>query len=558
MFMNANIPFAIISNEKKIQFISPAWKEILNLYSQGQLEKLLELDTIRNTLDKVIKNKVTASIPAEIANGITLSFSLYPIIKSSHVDGIIILINDKDQIKKNQNNDYFEEDLKAIFDLNYDVIYVSDHNGKTLRVSNAAKRLWGQDAEELVGRNVADLEKQGIVKPSITRMVLDKKEKVSAFQTTSTGRKLMVVGTPIKDEKGNVIRVVNTSRDITEESRLHLELEETKRLLSGYKQELDSLRMLRDSENQIIFSSNEMEKSMYLAEKVADVDSTVLLLGESGVGKEVIANFIHQKSSRMDKPFIKVNCGAIPESLLESELFGYESGAFTGASKGGKMGLFEVASEGTLFLDEIAEIPYPLQVNLLRVLQEQEVTRIGSSKPIDINVRIIAATNRDLEKEVRNGSFREDLFYRLNVVPIHIPALRERKEDIVTLLIHYLNYYNHKYLKNKSFTLELMEALQHYDWPGNVRELQNIVERLVVTSDEDIISVKYFPYQSNSAKTKHEVEVNEIIPLKECLEIAERQLLQLAKQQYSTTTKIAQVLKVNQSTISRKLQKLKV
>ncbi|MFJ8064738.1 sigma-54 interaction domain-containing protein [Psychrobacillus sp. NPDC096426] len=557
LFIHAKIPFTIINTEKEIQFISPALKDLIDLSSEKQLEKLFDHDTIRNALNKVIKNKMMVSTLYEITDGETLLFSLFPIIKNNHVEGIIILLNHKDQLI-DQNNYFFEEDLKAIFDLSFDVIYVSDQNGKTLRVSNAAKKLWGQEPEELVGRNVADLEQKGIVKPSITLMVLEKKEKVAAFQTTSTGRRLMVVGTPIKDEKGNVIRVVNASRDITEESRLHSELEEANRLLSGYKEELKSLRKQRMSENEIIFCSREMEKSMYLAEKVAVVDSTVLILGESGVGKEVIASFIHQKSSRKDKPFIKINCGAIPESLLESELFGYESGAFTGANKGGKMGLFELASEGTLFLDEVAEMPYVLQVKLLRVLQEQEITRIGSSNPIKVNVRIIAATNRELEEEVQKGSFREDLFYRLNVVPIHIPALRERKEDIVPLLMHFMDYYNDKYSKNNSFSLELIEALQQYDWPGNVRELQNIVERLIVISDEDEISDGYFPYRSKSSEYKKQVEVNEIIPLKECLEMAEKQLLHLAKQRYYTTTEIAKALKVDQSTISRKLQKLKV
>ncbi|PLR87213.1 sigma-54 interaction domain-containing protein [Bacillus sp. V33-4] len=450
-------------------------------------------------------------------------------------------------------------DLKAIFDTSYDVIYVSDADGNTLRVSSACEKLWGKKQADLVGRNVLELEAEGIYKPSITRLVLEKGEKISTIQVTKTGRRLMVVGTPIKDENGKIVRVVNASRDITEVSKLNAEIDEMKQLINGYKLELMELRKETTQQKQIIFNSRDMEKVFDLAERVAQVDSTVLILGESGVGKEVIANYIHRSSNRDDKPFIKINCGAIPEDLLESELFGYEKGAFTGANREGKMGLFEAANEGSLFLDEIGEMSLQLQVKLLRVLQEQEVMRIGGTKSIGVNVRIITATNKNLKEEIKKGKFREDLYYRLNVVPLLIPPLRKRREDILPLVIHFVDYFNRKYNKNKTFAPALMDSLQQYDWPGNVRELQNIVERLVVISDESVVTPVYFseimvPRSINQDK----VQVLDILPLKECTELAEIQLLKLAKERFNSTVKIAKALNVNQSTISRKIRKIEL
>lgn len=449
------------------------------------------------------------------------------------------------------------QDLKAVFESSYDVIYVSDGQGTTLRVSSAAEKLWGYKPEELVGKTVFELEKQGVYKPSITRLVLERKEKIQAIQTTKTGRRLMVVGTPIKDEEGNIIRVINTSRDITQESRLQLELEDTKSLIEGYKRELEHLRQLTMKGDPFVFKSESMRNVITLVGKVAEVDSTVLILGESGVGKEVIASYIHQNSARKDKPFIKVNGGAIPENLLESELFGYEKGAFTGASKDGKIGLFEAANEGTLFLDEIGEIPLSLQVKLLRVLQEKEVVRIGGTKPVQVNVRIIAATNRNLEEEVKRGLFREDLYYRLNVVPIRIPPLRERREDILPMVLHFIEKFNKEHNTNKSFSNEAMELLQTYKWPGNVRELQNIIERLAVLTDQKVMEVHHLPEAILNAQNQSTaITITNIIPLQDAIQLLERQLLAMAKEKYGTTTKIAEVLGVNQSTISRKINKL--
>jgi transcriptional regulator with PAS, ATPase and Fis domain len=297
-----------------------------------------------------------------------------------------------------------------------------------------------------------------------------------------------------------------------------------------------------------------------LATWVGQVDSTVLILGESGVGKEVIAHTIVRSSDRRDEPFIKVNCGAIPENLLESELFGYEKGSFTGADRKGKPGMFELAHKGTLLLDEVAEIPLNLQVKLLRAIQEQEIMRVGGTKPIKLEVRIIAATNKNLDERVKNGEFREDLFYRLNVIPITVPPLRDRKEDIPPLIEHFLRRYNDKYKLSKTISPQVIERLVNYDWPGNVRELQNIVERMVVLTREDGISLINIPPQIKPLVEKERyfhVDVADVIPLKDALFQVEKKLIIKALQKYGTTRRAAEALGVDQSTVVRKYQRIR-
>ena len=445
------------------------------------------------------------------------------------------------------------EDIHKLFETNWDVIYASDGDGITLEVSSAANSIWGVDAKFLVGKSVYDLEREKIYYPSITRMVLESKRRVQAIQTTATGKKLLVMGTPIKNEAGKIIRVINTSRIIPNESGLSKELEDTRLLLDGYKRELALSRMAKENTS-FIAASPEMQKVFERAMKVSETDVAVLITGESGVGKEVLANLIATKSRRADKPYIKINCSAIPPTLFESELFGYERGAFTGAERNGKPGLFELANHGTLFLDEISEIPINMQAKFLRVLQEKEFMRVGGTKTKTLDVRIIAATNKNLLEEIERGNFRKDLYYRLNVVQICIPPLRERRDDILPLSLAFLEKYNRKYNLDCKFSPEVMDAFFRYSWDGNVRELQHAVERMVVLSPQSLIEVESLP--EVIAKERGEViHVSEIIPLKDAQRILEEKLLAMARKKYKTTTAIAEVLGVNQSTVSRKLSK---
>lgn len=453
------------------------------------------------------------------------------------------------------NNNNMQVDIQAFYDSNWDVIYVSDGNGVTLDVSPACLDLWGMEVDDIVGKSVFELEKQGVYDPSVTRMVLETKQKVQALQTTQTGRSLTVIGTPIFNSEGHITRVINVSRDITEKSQLEQELSDIKMLLAGYLHELDQREEERGGERNFIANSESIRKIFLLAKKVAPVDATVMIYGESGVGKEVLANYIHQHSDRKDKPYIKINCSAIPPTLLESELFGYEKGSFTGADQKGKVGIFELAHKGTLFLDEIGEIPMELQVKLLRVLQEKSFMRLGGTQLIEVDVRVIAATNRNLEEGVRKGTFRKDLYYRLNVVPLLIPPLRDRKDDLLPLTMHFLKRFNAKHQQKKTVDQSLLEAFQEHSWDGNIRELQNLIERLVILTEKECITAKDLPSDFHHLSKKEGVVVNEIMPLREAQQMLEEQILQMAFEKYRTTEKIAEVLGVHQSTISRKLRK---
>jgi transcriptional regulator with PAS, ATPase and Fis domain len=363
-------------------------------------------------------------------------------------------------------------------------------------------------------------------------------------QETKRGRKLWAVAVPVFQAK-KIEKIVIVLRDITELSDYQLETQ----LDSKDEDKIDK---------PLIYRSKSMEDIVEQAKRIAEVDSTVLLYGESGVGKEVFAQTIHAHSPRHNKPFVRVNCGAIPETLMESEFFGYESGAFTGADRKGKPGLFEMAHTGTIFLDEVGELPANLQVKLLRVLQEREIRRIGGTHTIPIDVRIVAATNKDLRHMVHQKTFREDLYYRLNVIPITIPALRQRQVDIVPLSLHFLEVYNKRYSKDKQLSREAVEVLENYDWPGNIRELQNVIERLVVITRDNFIEGQdtlSALYGDVSEKSSGRVAVRELMPLKDALEQVETNLLSLALQKYRTAAEAAQVLGISESTISRKIKR---
>ncbi|CAH2715176.1 Anaerobic nitric oxide reductase transcription regulator NorR [Neobacillus rhizosphaerae] len=410
-----------------------------------------------------------------------------------------------------------------------------------------------EDDQQYLGKNVFDLERQKEFYPSVTAKVLSTGKREQGLQYTKSGEVFEIESVPIKDNIGRIVRVISITKDSSEVTELTEKLNEVKNLLTSYQQEVISIQQEHSNKKPFIYASKEMENLNNLIKSVASFDTTVLILGETGVGKEVVAHTIHRLSNRYDKPFIAVNCGAIPENLMESELFGYEEGSFSGARKGGKTGVFELANNGTVFLDEIGEMPLHLQVKLLRVLQEKKVKRIGGLQEKPIDMRIIAATNQDLAKKVKEKTFREDLYYRLNVVPINIPPLRERKEDIEALIFYYLEFFNQKYNKNIEINELMLERLKKYSWPGNVRELQNVMERLAITGQDDSFTVN----QPLSLLANEVVmSANRKFPqLFDFLEKAEQQILVEAKTKSKNTRDMANLLGVNQSTIVRKLKK---
>ncbi|SFI88854.1 sigma-54 interaction domain-containing protein [Brevibacillus centrosporus] len=456
-----------------------------------------------------------------------------------------------------------ETQLEAVMESSNDGIYITDEKGVTLKVNRAIEKMTGYPKHCFVGHNVADLVKEGTLKRSITLKVLEERKRVDYVYQLSE-RKAFATGIPILKENGEIDKIITNVRDLTEVNHYYNELQRAFDLNSQYRRELDLLKgKLKLIDSDVVIESKQMIDIYDMAERVADVDATVLILGETGVGKDVLARHLYASSKRSQKgEFIKVNCGAIPYDLLESELFGYEAGAFTGANKTGKPGMFELADNGMLFLDEVGELPLALQVKLLRVLQEKEIQRIGATKSKKIDVRLIAATNRELKQMVAEGKFREDLFFRLNVLPISIPPLRERKEDIVPLANSVLEKVNRKYSTEKRFDDKLESFFYHYKWSGNVRELTNLVERLVLTVPSSIIMVEDLPvdYAECECAGSHSVtsELNRVMTLKEAAEIAEREILALAVQKFHSTYKMAEELGTSQATIVRKLKKYKL
>lgn len=433
----------------------------------------------------------------------------------------------------------------TILDNSTDGICITDGNGNIIKSNQSFRELFEID------HNVP-WETPEYIK-EIVHQVEVKGRSYNVMETSKeTKNSLIITANPIKNSSNQIERVVINVRDMTEFDALRNELEKTKSILEHMH--------LSEKPEFFIAQSLEMKRLIETVEQVAKVDVTVLLTGESGVGKEEIAKLIQKASSRADQPFIKVNCGAIPETLMESELFGYEGGAFTGALKKGKAGLFEQANNGTLFLDEIGEIPNRLQVKLLRVLQEMEITRVGSATPTKIDVRVIAATNRDLQELVLEGSFREDLFYRLNVIPISIPPLRRRVEDIPLLIDMYSKKFTAKYGKHLRFSKKAIQVLTSYQWPGNVRELVNIIERIFVTAtnfevkEQDVLSL-FGKTEEQKTDVNKSIIVNKVLPLKEAVEELERELIYKAALSEKSYRGIARALEVNPSTIVRKVKK---
>ncbi|MFC0560355.1 sigma-54 interaction domain-containing protein [Halalkalibacter alkalisediminis] len=454
-----------------------------------------------------------------------------------------------------------ELELDAILTTSKDNIVITDGEGVVLKVSPNCLDIYGVDYQDMIGKTVFDLEKENILSPSITIKVLKEKKDCQIMQQTKGHRTVLATGMPVFDEDGSIIRVISFSYDLTEIEELKDNFDELQRRMGQYESKIEELQE-KGNKGEIVLKSKAILQIWDLIQRISKSEATVVFLGESGVGKNVFARALHNGSDRSKESFIEVNCSAIPDSLFESEMFGFEAGSFTGAHKKGKVGMIELADRGTLFLDEIGELPLSVQAKLLKVLQEKMVTRVGGLKPRKIDFRLIASTNQNLEEMVERGEFRRDLYYRLNVIPIDIPPLRERKEDIAILIQHYVKKFNDKYGTSKQLLPLVIEHLIAYNWPGNVRELENMIERIILTSDQDAIKPSHLPLmvqQSFEDSTQDVFDASldgeEYMSFKEALENVEKRWLKRAYRQYKTTYEMAEYLGVSQSTVVRKLQK---
>ena len=477
--------------------------------------------------------------------------------------GVACLFHDdsshKDALQELESHKKLNTLLDAIIESSFDGIWVCDHEGRVIRINTASARMDGFTVNHFIGRKMEDLVKDGYIDRSVTMEVLKQKKAVSLIQKTNTGFELFVTGNPVFDENGEVQMVVVNERETNLLDRLRQELTASQALAQKYQAELSHLQDCDDVSKKMVVRSKSMERIIEVAVKVSRVDSTVLIQGPSGAGKSMLGKMIHQLSPRKDKPLIRVDCAAIPESLIESEVFGYEQGAFTGARTGGKPGLFELADTGTLILDEIGELPPGTQVKLLRFLEDNEISRLGGDRMIKLDVRIIAITNRDLERQVRKKHFRRDLFYRLSVLPLHLPALAERPEDIPVLLFHFMGHFNQKFNQDKHISPQALDCLCRYKFPGNVRELANLIEQLIILTPRKTIQANDLPEHIRLERREvGPAEVRDGLNLKQAVEQVEKDLINQALDQHGTQARAALHLGIDQATLSRKIRRHRI
>ena len=485
-------------------------------------------------------------------------FFLRSRVKSGETDMITLISGDTicEELSLQNFIGVFLENMRLILDCVKASIYITDDKANILLINKEAEKTGGMRFYDIIGKNMSKLVDQGFCTESASISVIKTGEEQSIVQKSDDGEQLLLTGVPCF-RNGRLELAVTVERDLKEIADLRNKLEYAEEKVQQYEGELEYLRNQELKPVDVICESKEMKNIVAIAVRMAKNDATVLIQGESGSGKEVIADILYQYGSRADKPFVKINCSAIPESLLESELFGYEKGAFTGAGPKGKIGLIELADQGTLFLDEISELSLKLQPKLLRVLQQGDLIRIGGERTIHVDIRVIAASNIDLEEAVSNGTFRKDLYYRLNVVPIKIPPLRDRKDDIIPLAVHFMKRFNEKYACDRKLDFEGSVFLREYQWPGNVRELENIIERVVLTSENDS---RIAPQIAKCLRSDNPYiyEINRELPLPDRVAAFERRIIEEMYAQQRSITKTAAQLGVSKSAVCKKMKKYQI
>jgi len=434
------------------------------------------------------------------------------------------------------------EVLLKILDHSSDEIFVLDKDGRIIYVNKVCERHYGLKPSEVIGKLNVELCEAGYWTPSSIPIVLKEKKPITIKQTTHIGGELITTAIPIFNTDNEIELIVTTSHE-----------QNFKTLYKPTQENPSDSKETRSPVENIITNNEKMKNLIKFCERVAQVDTTILIQGESGTGKSVLASYIHQMSQRKNQPFLALNCAAIPEELLESELFGYAEGAFTGANRGGKKGLLESANQGTIFLDEIGEISPKIQAKLLQVIQERKFLPVGGREVKTVDIRIIAATNQNLFEMVEKKQFREDLYYRLHVIDLKLPPLRERKEDIIPLTYYFLNKFNQKYQTSQIISQEALELLEGYNWPGNVRQLENVMERLVVTSD-GLIRLTDLPEMIlQNAKPKSARSYSSSLDL--AVEEFEKEIVMNSYKKHKSSRKVAADLNISQTRASKLIRK---
>ncbi|QEK12867.1 PAS domain S-box protein [Crassaminicella thermophila] len=546
---------AINKNEDIIVYNHSAEK-ILGVKSEDAIGSHVCKVLADSRLPEVLKTGERELGKKENFNGRTLIINRTPIVMDKEIVGAVAIFQDitdlKRVTKELENEKNVSEILRTIIDNAYEGIIVVDEEGYITMINDPYAKFLGGNKEDIIGKHATEI----IDTTRLHIVVKTGKEEIGEVQKVR-GKNIVVMRTPIYKE-GKVVGAIGKImfKDLQEVNVLASKINQIERELKYYKAALKEVSGAKYSFDNIIGVSDALKETKYLAEKATHTNSNVLIRGESGTGKELFAHAIHASSNRAMGPFIKVNCAAIPADLLESELFGYEEGAFTGAKRGGKIGKFELANGGSIFLDEIGDMPHSMQAKLLRVLQEKEVERVGGTKNIPLDVRIIAATNRNLEEMVEKGEFREDLYYRLNVMNIYIPSLRERTEDLEPLIKYLLNKISEQvgnYVSKVS--LEAMKYLKSYSWPGNVRELENVLERAINLVDYGKeIQVSHLPMhirkKEGSMKIKGDKELKDILE-----QVEKEAILDCLKRVNGNRTKAAKILNISRSSLYEKLWK---
>ncbi len=544
--------------------------------SSDLLEKLddCEIKKIKDKLRIVALNSAIVNTTL-LLNDVIYNIKYVPIRKknefelSSSIPQYIVTLENQalfshtlKKMRTMQSNNYSYDDIFRNFK---NGVFITNADGDVEYMNDVYKEFSNIDKKDLLNKNIKTLLQKGYFEPIVTPAILKTSRDYVTIQHLKNDKYVIVTGKPIFDNMGKpclIISILNIIEETPDDEKY-----ETFNSNSHEKTETSQFAI------DVIVENKSMKNLIQKAVKVANYDVSVLIEGETGTGKEMMASLIHFAGPRKENNFVKLNCSAISPNLLESEMFGYAPGAFTGALSNGKPGLFEIANNGTLLLDEIGDMPYDLQSKILNIVQDKEFYRVGGTEPIKVNVKLIAATNKNLKEMVKDGLFRSDLYHRLNVIRIDIPTLHQRKEDIIPLFWHFCHLYNRKHRTDKKISQSLSEKLQEYPWPGNVRELKNMIEEMCILCDSNILSESDFEQlltekSSDSRSSLHYIEHNNTSPLQQEMEILptlseavskiEKNLIEKALQQQKNTRDAAKVLGVSQSTVMRKIKELEI